>query len=61
MDPELASQFSMNIDGSFDYMGTSIDKLTEAIQLNTEATLNNARKQLESKVVAAEVIDGAMS
>jgi hypothetical protein len=57
MDPELASQFSMNIDGSFDYMGTSIDNLVKAIQANTEATLDDARRQLESKVAAGQIID----
>jgi hypothetical protein len=58
MDPELANKFTMNLDGTYDYIGSSMEELAKALTENTTATLNDARVQLESKVAAANVVKG---
>jgi hypothetical protein len=48
----------MNLDGTYDYIGSSMEELAKALTENTTATLNDARVQLESKVAAANVVKG---
>jgi hypothetical protein len=43
MDPKLMKDFSMNLDGTYTYLGKSLDNLADVIFDNTEATLNSAR------------------
>ena len=57
MDPQLAKEFSQNLDGTYTYLGTSMDKLVAAIQENSEATLESSKVQLKTKVDAADVMD----
>jgi hypothetical protein len=42
MDPSIAKDFAMNLDGSFTYIGSSMDDLAAAIAENTSATLKEA-------------------
>ncbi len=57
MDPELAKQFSMNYDGSYDFIGSSLDVLNQALRENTQATLDEARIQMQTKIKTADLID----
>jgi hypothetical protein len=55
--PEMASQFSMNYDGSWDYMGDSIESLAEALRENTRTQLKNAETQLRTSLATSSIID----
>lgn len=54
-DPELASQFQQNLDGDYVFLD-SMEKLTEAIDKNTDALLGQAVDQLQNKVDAGQLL-----
>lgn len=55
--PELASEFTMDLDGNYIYLGTSMDNLTTAVRENTQALLQNKIQELSNKLGVADLVD----
>jgi hypothetical protein len=47
----------MNYDGSYDYLGSSIEDLVDALRENTNTLLQNAETQLRTKVAGANIME----
>ena len=57
MDSSLIGQFTQNLEGEYIYLGSSMDKLTQAIINNTSALLKQATEQLQNKIDAGQLMD----
>ena len=55
-DSTLAKFFAQDLSGNYIYLGNSMKILTEAINKNTEALLNEGITQLQDKINAADII-----
>lgn len=57
MSPELESKFSVGLDGSYVYLGSSMNELTKAIEENTSVQLAKATDQLSNKIIMGKVAE----
>lgn len=57
-DEELASEFVQNLDGTYTYIGNSMQDLITAIKGNTLAKLEETQKTLEAQLRMAEILEG---
>ena len=56
-DATLKNSFVKNLDGSYTYLGTSMDKLVNAINENTEALVQEKQDILNNKLGARGILD----
>ena len=55
--PSLKSMFSLDLDGSYNYLGTSMQELTKAIQDNTIALVDEQQKNYANQLSARAIMD----
>lgn len=53
----LAKYFTQSVDGSYVYLGNSMQELQKAIEANTAATLEQGAKELKAQVKAGELLN----
>lgn len=58
---ELANDFQQTLSGEYVYIGGAMSKLQDALNKNTEATLNEAAAQLMAKMTTGNAINQAIS
>ncbi len=54
--PEIAADFEKDLSGNYIYVGQRMENLTAALDENTRAVLEEANKQLDNQIKAAEVL-----
>lgn len=54
--PEIAADFEKDLSGNYVYVGQRMENLTAALDENTRAVLEEANKQLDNQIKAAEVL-----
>lgn len=58
LDPELTKQFTYREDGSYLYLGTKLDEIVEAINIQTEKLTGTTEEQVEARARAYDVAQG---
>ena len=54
---DLTTKFSQNLDGTWTYLGTSMDDLRKAIEKNTASNIAKGATQIQNKIDAANILD----